>query len=257
MGRPARRGLAGRAHGPAVAARRDNAASAASVADLVLLPCRPSGRLDVSGQSRRWDVEAVADTATRVRTVAAPSVIAMLNACAPRLQSADEVTGALAGQGGVERRSPPWQPLSTQPRRSTWARSATLDRLSAALSAAHQRLSGAWSGSIDAPTGPRGPSCRPQTGSGAASRTAGSPPTACQPARADRPTSARIRAVSALAAGAVGDGPRVQIMGGTVPGGPGRLGTPGTQRRRALQDLSSQRRSGPLRSPWRASGSYG
>ena len=43
------------------------------------------------------------------------------------------------------------------------------------LSAAHQRLSGAWSGSIDAPTGPRGPSCRPRTGSGAASRTAGSP----------------------------------------------------------------------------------
>ena len=93
------------------------------VADAVLLPCRPSGRLDVwtFGQSRRWDVEAVADTAPRVRTVAAPSVIAMLNARAPRLQSADEVTGALAGQGGVERRSPPWQPLSTQPRRSTWA----------------------------------------------------------------------------------------------------------------------------------------
>ena len=125
------------------------------------------------------------------------------------------------------------------------------------LSAAHQRLSGAWSGSIDAPTGPRGPSCRPRTGSGAASWTAGSPPTACQPARADRPTSARIRAVSALAAGAVGDGRRVEIMGGTVPGGPGRLGTPGTQRRRALQDLSGRRRSGPRRSPWRASGSYG
>ena len=58
MGRPARRGLAGRAHGPAVAARRDNAASAASVADLVLLPCRPSGRSrrryrDASSDRRR------------------------------------------------------------------------------------------------------------------------------------------------------------------------------------------------------------
>ena len=58
----------------------DNAAQAAArVADLVLLPCRPSV----------LDVEAVADTA-------AP-VVAVLTACAPRGQDADQVTAALAG----------------------------------------------------------------------------------------------------------------------------------------------------------------
>ena len=66
----------------------DNAAQAAArVADLVLLPCRPSV----------LDVEAVADTAARVRAVTAAPVVAVLNACAPRGQDADQVAAALAG----------------------------------------------------------------------------------------------------------------------------------------------------------------
>ena len=155
----------------------------------MLLPCRPS----VPGRSDSPDVGTLKPSPIprrEVRTVAAPSVIAMLNARAPRLQSADEVTGALAGQGGVERRSPPWQPLSTQPRRSVQpsrdrvdripvchdlpsytaggaahcphgSRSATLDRLPAAYTI--QWLSGAWSDSTDAPTGLCSPSSQPRT----------------------------------------------------------------------------------------------
>ena len=66
----------------------DNAAQvAARVADLVLLPCRPSV----------LDVEAVADTAARVRAVTAAPVVAVLNGCAPRGQDADQVAAALAG----------------------------------------------------------------------------------------------------------------------------------------------------------------
>ena len=65
----------------------DNAAQvAARVADLVLLPCRPSV----------LDVEAVADAA-RVRAVTAAPVVAVLNGCAPRGQDADQVAAALAG----------------------------------------------------------------------------------------------------------------------------------------------------------------
>ena len=215
-------------------------------------PVWTSGRLDSP------DVEAVADTAPRVRTVAAPSVIAMLNACAPRLQSADEVTGALAGQGGVERRSPPWQPLSTQPRRSTWARSATLDRLSAAC---QRPISGSVALGQARSTLQPARVARHAGLERAREPHHGPPEARQQPASRPAPTgplaSARIRAVSALAAGAVGDDRRVEIMGGTVPGWAGGLGTPGTQRRWALQDLSGRRRSGPRRSPWRASGSYG
>ena len=66
----------------------DNAAQvAARVADLVLLPCRPSV----------LDVEAVADTAARVRAVTAAPVVAVLNGCATRGQDADQVAAALAG----------------------------------------------------------------------------------------------------------------------------------------------------------------
>ena len=65
----------------------DNAAQAAArVADLVLLPCRPSV----------LDVEAVADTAARVRAVTAAPVVAVLMACPPRGQDADQVAAALA-----------------------------------------------------------------------------------------------------------------------------------------------------------------
>ena len=65
----------------------DNAAQvAARVADLVLLPCRPSV----------LDVEAVADTAARVRAVTAAPVVAVLMACPPRGQDADQVAAALA-----------------------------------------------------------------------------------------------------------------------------------------------------------------
>ena len=66
----------------------DNAAQAAArVADLVLLPCRPSV----------LDVEAAADTAARVRAVTSAPVVALLNGCAPRGQDADQVAAALAG----------------------------------------------------------------------------------------------------------------------------------------------------------------
>ena len=66
----------------------DNAAQvAARVADLVLLPCRPSV----------LDMEAAADTAARVRAVTAAPVVAVLNGCAPRGQDADQVAAALAG----------------------------------------------------------------------------------------------------------------------------------------------------------------
>ena len=66
----------------------DNAAQAvARMADVVLLPCRPSV----------LDVEAVADTAARVRAVTAAPVVAVLTACAPRGQDADQVAAALAG----------------------------------------------------------------------------------------------------------------------------------------------------------------
>ena len=66
----------------------DNAAQAAArVADLVLLPCRPSV----------LDVEAVAATAARVRAVTAAPVVVLLTACAPRGQDADQVAAALAG----------------------------------------------------------------------------------------------------------------------------------------------------------------
>ena len=66
----------------------DNAAQvAARVADLVLLPCRPSV----------LDVEAVAATAARVRAVTAAPVVVLLTACAPRGQDADQVAAALAG----------------------------------------------------------------------------------------------------------------------------------------------------------------
>ena len=66
----------------------DNAAQvAARVADLVLLPCRPSV----------LDVEAVAVTAARVRAVTAAPVVAVLNGCATRGQDADQVAAALAG----------------------------------------------------------------------------------------------------------------------------------------------------------------
>ena len=68
----------------------DNAAQAAArVADLVLLPCRPSV----------LDVEAIADTAARVRAVTAAPVVVVLNACAPRGQDADQVAAALADVG--------------------------------------------------------------------------------------------------------------------------------------------------------------
>ena len=53
----------------------------------MLLPCRPSV----------LDVEAVADTAARVRAVTAAPVVAVLNGCAPRGQDADQVAAALAG----------------------------------------------------------------------------------------------------------------------------------------------------------------
>ena len=66
----------------------DNAAQvAARTADLVPLPCRPSV----------LDVEAVADTAARVRAVTVAPVVAVLNGCAPRGQDADQVAAALAG----------------------------------------------------------------------------------------------------------------------------------------------------------------
>ena len=66
----------------------DNAAQAAAkVADLVLLPCRPSV----------LDVEAVADTAARVRAVTSAPVVALLTACAPRGQDANQIATALAG----------------------------------------------------------------------------------------------------------------------------------------------------------------
>ena len=68
----------------------DNGAQvAAKLADLVLLPCRPSV----------LDVEAAADTAERVRAVTAAPVLALLTACAPRGQDADQVSAALAGVG--------------------------------------------------------------------------------------------------------------------------------------------------------------
>ena len=68
----------------------DNAAQvAAKLAGLVLLPLRPSV----------LDVEAIADTAARVRAVTAAPVLAVLNACAPRGQDADQVAAALAGVG--------------------------------------------------------------------------------------------------------------------------------------------------------------
>ena len=66
----------------------DNAAQvAARVADLVLLPCRPSV----------LDVEAAADTAARVLAVTSAPVVALLTACAPRGQDADQIAAALAG----------------------------------------------------------------------------------------------------------------------------------------------------------------
>ena len=43
------------------------------------------------------DVEAVADTAARVRAVTAAPVVAVLMACPPRGQDADQVTAAFAG----------------------------------------------------------------------------------------------------------------------------------------------------------------
>ena len=55
------------------------AQAAARVADLVLLPCRPSV----------LDVEAVADTAARVRAITKAPVVVLLTACAPRGQDAD------------------------------------------------------------------------------------------------------------------------------------------------------------------------
>ena len=67
----------------------DNAAQvAARVADLVLLPCRPSV----------LDVEAVADTAARVRAVTAAPVVAVLTACAPRGQDARPGSGGTRGR---------------------------------------------------------------------------------------------------------------------------------------------------------------
>ena len=61
-------------------------AAAAKLADLVLLPCRPSV----------LDVEAIADTAARVRADTAALVVAVLNACAPRGQDADQVAAVPA-----------------------------------------------------------------------------------------------------------------------------------------------------------------
>ena len=68
----------------------DNGAQvAAKQADLVLIPVRSSV----------LDVEAAADTAARVRAVTAAPVLALLTACAPRGQDADQVAAALAGVG--------------------------------------------------------------------------------------------------------------------------------------------------------------
>lgn len=66
----------------------DNAAQAAAkAADLVLIPCRPSV----------LDVEAIVDTADRVRAITPAPVVAVLTACAPRGRDADQVATALTG----------------------------------------------------------------------------------------------------------------------------------------------------------------
>ena len=77
-------------------------AKAPRVADAVLLPFHPSGR---------WDVEPVADTAARSSDRRRLACDCCADARAPRHQSTDQVTVPLAGQGVVEQRSPPSQPL--------------------------------------------------------------------------------------------------------------------------------------------------
>ena len=62
---------------------------AAKLADLVVMPCRPSV----------LDVEAAADTGAQVRAITSAPVVALLTACAPRGQDADQVAAALAGVG--------------------------------------------------------------------------------------------------------------------------------------------------------------
>ena len=60
--------------------------TAARVADLVIVPARPS----------IVDLEAAADTLQRVAV--APRVVVVLNGCAPRGREADEAAAALAGR---------------------------------------------------------------------------------------------------------------------------------------------------------------
>ena len=116
---------------------------------------------------RPSDVEAVAGAAARVpdrRRPAGDCCAECMRATPPECRLGGR--GALAGQGGVERRSPPWAAaINTASTLHVGPLSHARPALSR-LSAAHQRLGGAWSGSIDAPTGPRGPSCRPRTGLG-------------------------------------------------------------------------------------------
>ena len=68
----------------------DNAAlAAARVADLVLLPCRPS----------ILDLEATVTTMQRLQAVTAAPVVVVLNACPARGRDADEAAEALASRG--------------------------------------------------------------------------------------------------------------------------------------------------------------
>ena len=65
----------------------DNAAlAAARAADLVLLPCRPA----------ILDLEAVAATLERVRSVTQAPIVAVLNGCASRGQEAEQASDALS-----------------------------------------------------------------------------------------------------------------------------------------------------------------
>ena len=112
VGRPAGRSGPGRAHGPAVAARR----RATALRRCWHRPChhrhatagRQRQRSAGRGQGGRPCAATLPtvragrgsgrpDTAARVRADTAAPVVAVLNGCAPRGQDADQVTAALAG----------------------------------------------------------------------------------------------------------------------------------------------------------------